>query len=176
MDLSQRMGFCHWPSTSFFWKSTLRIKSFLNSWYNVTISQIYIFILFVSASVLFQGVFFLWIFLSIETVTSVNLYIVSSISEKAYLSFLNLLQFFCDFGSHVSFEHMKDSRVSTLSCFLPFLFFLPKRPLIYLSIYQSISLYIFIYNKIYLYILYIYNIYIYIYIRYEYIEYEYIEY
>ena len=50
MGLSQRMEFCPW---------LLHFSKHLIC--NTPIDQIYIFILFVSASILFEGVFFLWI-------------------------------------------------------------------------------------------------------------------
>ena len=48
MDLSQRMDFCHW--ILHFSKNISRVyESLKNGWFNMPITQIYIFILFVKA-------------------------------------------------------------------------------------------------------------------------------
>ena len=59
MDLSKRTDFF------VFFDDLIWVEEpLINSWFNVTIAHIYIFILFVSASHLFEGVFSLWISLS----------------------------------------------------------------------------------------------------------------
>ena len=63
IDLSQRMDFLS-LTTLYFWKFNLCIRTSYQCWFDVSIAQIYIFILFVSASVLFGGVFSLWVSLN----------------------------------------------------------------------------------------------------------------
>ena len=56
MDLSQRTDFCHW--LLHFIENLIWVQEpLINSWLNVPIAQIYIFILFVSASDLSEGLF-----------------------------------------------------------------------------------------------------------------------
>ena len=60
MDLSQRTEFCQWLlylSGNFISVEEPLIKS----WFVVPTTQMPIFVLFVSAGVLFDGVFFLWV-------------------------------------------------------------------------------------------------------------------
>ena len=52
-------------TTSFFGKLNLSIKTFTNGWFTVPVPQIYIFILFVSTSIFFEGVYSLWVSLMI---------------------------------------------------------------------------------------------------------------
>ena len=59
MDLSQKIYFCPWL-LNFFENLIWVYEPLINSWFNVPIAQIFIFILFVSASVLFEGIFSLW--------------------------------------------------------------------------------------------------------------------
>ena len=56
MDLSKRTDFFH-GLLHFFENLVWLWEPLINSWFNVPISQMYIFILFVSVSVLFDGVF-----------------------------------------------------------------------------------------------------------------------
>ena len=66
MDLSQRTYFCHWLLHSF--ENLILVSARLpNSWFHSPITKIYIFILFVSVSVLFEGVFSLWVSLKLES-------------------------------------------------------------------------------------------------------------
>ena len=56
MDLSQRMYFCHW--LFHFFENLIWVQQpFINNRFNVPIAQIYTFLLFLSVSVLFEGVF-----------------------------------------------------------------------------------------------------------------------
>ena len=56
MDLLQRMYFFHW--LLHFFENLIWVQEpLINSWFNIPIAQIYTFILFLSASVLFEGVF-----------------------------------------------------------------------------------------------------------------------
>ena len=52
----------HLPLTTlFFWKFNFSIRTSIISWFNVPIAQMFIFILFVSASVLFESTFCPWV-------------------------------------------------------------------------------------------------------------------
>ena len=53
-------------TTSFFWKFNLSIRSLINSWFNIPIAQTYILMFFVNVSVLFEGLFSLWVSLSFQ--------------------------------------------------------------------------------------------------------------
>ena len=56
MDPSQRMYFCHW--LLHFFENLIWVQEpLINNWFNVPITQIYTFLLFLSVSVLFEGVF-----------------------------------------------------------------------------------------------------------------------
>ena len=50
------------PLTTLFFENLIRVlKSVISSWFNILITQLSLFVLFVSAWVLFEGVFSLWV-------------------------------------------------------------------------------------------------------------------
>ena len=58
MDLSQKTTFC--LTTLFFGNFVLAEEPLIKSWFDVPITQMLIFILFVDAGILFDGTFSLW--------------------------------------------------------------------------------------------------------------------